>query len=140
MKSYIFSTFYFVIIFLLSKSLKPFSPQTGGPPYSEGAYRHCHTGRHFEGNAEELLCYLLQARGQHERRRLDDLQTRQKPQGRFKHTRRELLSGLGLHWHLDGRGGRKYETDYMQQELTSSPKFNWCLQLQPFHCHSVGLI
>lgn len=58
---------------------------TGRPPYFEGAHWHRHTGSHFKGNSEDLLCHHLQARGQHQRRGLDDLQAWQESQGRLRH-------------------------------------------------------
>lgn len=54
----------------------------GGPAVPEGSNRHRHAGRHLEGDVEVLLRHHLQAGGQHKWRRLDDVSSRQKPQGK----------------------------------------------------------
>lgn len=57
------------------------SSSSGGPALSDRPHSHCHAGRHFQGDAEWLLCQILQAGSQHERGGLDGLQAWQKPQG-----------------------------------------------------------
>lgn len=58
--------------------------------------------------------------------------------------KKECLDALRWHACLDmhprASGAAKFETEYMRQELTTRPKFNRCLQLQPSHRYSAGFI
>lgn len=86
---------------------------TGGPPYSESPYRHRHAGCHFKGNTKSLLCYHLQAGGQHQWGGLDGLQAWQESQGRLRivhrHTPKKII------WMLlgDKLSGKIHKKEYI---------------------------